>query len=142
MNEMKIPSNINHLNLVVASTYLGALSLHASKLVPKDATNDEGAKTIDKAYDLALTYKEGHGRLRCCIRTLRRKLAISGERDGFRVAGAYKITPDLNFGGIYQIAYNMIQNVYSILLMHKYLVVHGSVQVCSKNFSTWSGILP
>ncbi len=35
--------------------------------------------------------------------TMKKNSAIgSGERDGFRIAAAYKITPELNLGGLYQ----------------------------------------
>jgi hypothetical protein len=45
--------------------------------------------------------------------------ASRGERDGFRIAGAYKITPDFNLGGLYQ----FLQHDNSEqTLMHKSLV--------------------
>ena len=77
---------------------LGALSLHEAN--SPDATKD-GAKDKDKAYDLALTYKEGNVDFAAAYEHYEEE-ATNGERDGFRIAGAYKITPDFNLGGMYQ----------------------------------------
>ena len=75
---------------------LGALSLHEAN--SPDATKD-GAKDKDKAYDLALTYKEGNVDFAAAYEHYEEE-ATNGERDGFRIAGAYKITPDFNLGGM------------------------------------------
>ena len=72
---------------------IGALSLH------EGTTKAEDDK--DKAYDLALTYKEGNVDFAAAYEHYEEE-ATSGERDGFRIAGAYKITPDFNLGGMYQ----------------------------------------
>lgn len=77
---------------------LGALSLHEAN--SPDATKN-GSKDKDKAYDLALTYKEGNVDFAAAYEHYEEE-ATSGERDGFRIAGAYKITPDFNLGGMYQ----------------------------------------
>jgi predicted porin len=58
-------------------------------------------KDKDKAYDLALTYKEGNVDFAAAYEHYEEE-ATNGERDGFRIAGAYKITPDFNLGGMYQ----------------------------------------
>ena len=81
---------------------LAALSLHPSTSIPKDATTGEG-QDDNKAYDLALTYKEGPVDFAAAYERYEENSAIgSGERDGFRIAAAYKITPELNLGGLYQ----------------------------------------
>ncbi|ENW31888.1 MULTISPECIES: porin [Acinetobacter] len=77
---------------------LGAMSLHETN--SPDATKD-GAKDKDKAYDLALTYKEGKVDFAAAYEHYEEE-AARGERDGFRIAGAYKITPEFNLGGLYQ----------------------------------------
>ena len=74
----------------------GALSLHEQN--SPDAAKD-GAK--DKAYDLALTYKEGNVDFAAAYEHYEEE-ASRGERDGFRVAAAYKITPEFNLGALYQ----------------------------------------
>jgi predicted porin len=77
---------------------LGALSLHEAN--SPDAAKD-GTKDKDKAYDLALTYKEGPVDFAAAYEHYEEE-ASRGERDGFRIAGAYKITPDFNLGALYQ----------------------------------------
>ncbi|WP_156189054.1 porin [Acinetobacter indicus] len=78
-----------------------ALSLHEdnSPLANDDAKQDN--KDKDKAYDLALTYKEGPVDFAAAYEHYEEN-ANRGERDGFRIAGAYKITPELNIGALYQ----------------------------------------
>lgn len=76
----------------------GALSLHEQN--SPDAAKD-GAKDKDKAYDLALTYKEGNVDFAAAYEHYEEE-ASRGERDGFRVAAAYKITPEFNLGALYQ----------------------------------------
>jgi len=77
---------------------LGALSLHEKN--SPDATKD-GKNDKDKAYDLALTYKEGNVDFAAAYEHYEEE-ASRGERDGFRVAAAYKITPEFNLGALYQ----------------------------------------
>ena len=80
---------------------LAAVSMHSNKNIAKDA-NGEGVED-NKAYDLALTYKEGPVDFAAAYERYEENSAIgSGERDGFRIAAAYKITPELNLGGLYQ----------------------------------------
>ena len=73
---------------------IGALSLHEANTVDNEESKD-------KAYDLALTYKEGPMDFAAAYEHYEED-ASRGERDGFRIAGAYKITPDFNLGGLYQ----------------------------------------
>lgn len=77
---------------------LGALSLHEKN--SPDATKD-GKNDKDKAYDLALTYKEGKVDFATAYEHYEEE-AGRGERDGFRIAAAYKVTPELNIGALYQ----------------------------------------
>lgn len=72
----------------------GALSLH-------EKNSPDAAKDKDKAYDLALTYKEGNVDFAAAYEHYEEE-ASRGERDGFRVAAAYKITPEFNLGALYQ----------------------------------------
>lgn len=98
---------------------LAALSLHEgnsagypSKIVKtvKDANGVEqdviiaqkGDTKKDKAYDLALTYKEGPVDFAAAYEHYEED-AGRGERDGFRIAAAYKITPEFNLGALYQL---------------------------------------
>ena len=71
---------------------IGALSLH------EGTTKAEDDK--DKAYDLALTYKEGNVDFAAAYEHYEED--TRAERDGFRVAAAYKFTPELNVGALYQ----------------------------------------
>ena len=83
---------------------LAALSLHEtnSPSTELDAKNKVIKKDRDdKAYDLALTYKEGKVDFAAAYEHYE-KDAGRGERDGFRVAAAYKITPEFNLGALYQ----------------------------------------
>lgn len=77
----------------------GALSLHEKN--SPDAAKD-GSKDKDKAYDLALTYKEGPVDFAAAYERYEEE-ASRGERDGFRIAAAYKITPEFNLGALYQL---------------------------------------
>ncbi|WP_180097584.1 MULTISPECIES: porin [unclassified Acinetobacter] len=77
---------------------LGAMSLHEAN--SPDASKD-GAKDKDKAYDLALTYKEGAIDFATAYEHYEEE-ASKNERDGFRIAAAYKITPEFNLGALYQ----------------------------------------
>ena len=73
-----------------------------NKNIAKDA-NGEGVED-NKAYDLALTYKEGPVDFAAAYERYEENAAIgAGERDGFRIAGAYKFTPELNVGALYQL---------------------------------------
>lgn len=91
---------------------LAALSMHKNKNIVKDG-NDEGVDD-NKAYDLALTYKEGPIDFAAAYEKYEDNAAntstdvsatgIQAERDAFRIAAAYKITPDFNLGAMYQIA--------------------------------------
>ncbi|QFS17528.1 porin [Acinetobacter indicus] len=73
---------------------IGALSLHEDNSVDNEANKD-------KAYDLALTYKEGPVDFAAAYEHYEED-ANRGERDGFRIAAAYKFTPELNVGAFYQ----------------------------------------
>ncbi|WP_104491552.1 porin [Acinetobacter indicus] len=83
---------------------LAALSLHETNSPSTELDDDD--KVIkkdrdDKAYDLALTYKEGKVDFAAAYEHYEED-AGRGERDGFRVAAAYKITPEFNLGALYQ----------------------------------------
>ena len=81
---------------------LGAVSLHENvELVQEEKS---------KAYDLALTYKEGKVDFAAAYEHYEEDATLTGdlkksptqERDGFRIAAAYKITPEFNLGALYQ----------------------------------------
>lgn len=83
---------------------LAALSLHETNSPSTELdANDKVIKKDrdDKAYDLALTYKEGNVDFAAAYEHYEEE-ASRGERDGFRVAAAYKITPEFNLGALYQ----------------------------------------
>ena len=61
----------------------------------------KGDSKKDKAYDLALTYKEGPVDFAAAYEHYEEETSKK-ERDGFRVAAAYKITPEFNLGALYQ----------------------------------------
>lgn len=92
---------------------LAALSMHKGTSIAKDGTTKEGVED-NKAYDLALTYKEGNIDFAAAYEKYEDNSAttsqnvsstgIKAERDAFRLAGSYKITPDFNLGAMYQIA--------------------------------------
>lgn len=58
----------------------------------------------DKAYDVALTYKEGPIDFAAAYEQYESGYDTRGGRDAFRVAAAYKLTPELNVGALYQLA--------------------------------------
>ena len=72
--------------------------------VPDTTTTiaEKGDSKKDKAYDLALTYKEGKVDFAAAYEHYEED-AGRGERDGFRIAAAYKITPEFNLGALYQL---------------------------------------
>lgn len=71
-------------------------------VVPGTTTTNTKADRDDKAYDLALTYKEGPVDFAAAYERYEEE-ARGGERDGFRIAAAYKITPEFNLGALYQL---------------------------------------
>lgn len=84
---------------------LAAMSMHSGTQIDKD-TNGEGIDD-NKAYDLALTYKEGPIDFAAAYEKYDENAANaagSASRDAFRIAGAYKLTEAFNLGALYQIA--------------------------------------
>lgn len=67
----------------------------------QDATTGD-AKEDNKAYDLALTYKKDKINFAAAYEHYEDNADSRKERDGFRVSGSYKITPELNLAGLYQ----------------------------------------
>lgn len=83
---------------------IAALSLHESNTagyVEDSADHAKGDSKKNEACDLALTYKEGPIDFAAAYEHYEED-ATRGERDGVRLAAAYKITPELNVGGLYQ----------------------------------------
>ncbi|WP_374854486.1 porin [Acinetobacter indicus] len=82
---------------------LAALSLHETNSPSTEIISDKATKKDrdDKAYDLALTYKEGNVDFATAYEHYEED-ANKAERDGFRIAAAYKFTPELNVGALYQ----------------------------------------
>ncbi|MDH5819251.1 porin [Acinetobacter pseudolwoffii] len=79
-----------------------ALSLHPGTKV--DKVDGEG-KEDTKAYDVALTYKEGPIDVAVAYENYEESAANSKfERDAIRLAGAYKLTDALNVGAFFQMA--------------------------------------
>lgn len=81
-----------------------ALSMHAGASIPKTATGE--GQDDNKAYDLALTYKEGPIDVAVAYAHFDANAANAREkrsdRDAFRLAGAYKVTDELNVGAFVQ----------------------------------------
>lgn len=102
-----------------------ALSMHKGTSVPK-LENGEG-QDDNKAYDLALTYKEGPIDFAVAYAHYDINSAVQraqSDRDAIRVAGAYKITDQLNVGAFYQmgeidINSDLDANVYGIAADYK-----------------------
>lgn len=65
-------------------------------------TTAKGDSKKNKAYDLALGYKEGPIDFAIAYENYEEE-ATRGERDGIRLAAAYKVTPELNVAALYQI---------------------------------------
>lgn len=82
-----------------------AMSMHSGTEIDID---DQGEGVDDnKAYDIALTYKEGPIDFAAAYEKYDDNAANAAggaSRDAFRIAGAYKITPEFNLGALYQIA--------------------------------------
>ncbi|MDD4852729.1 MAG: porin [Acinetobacter towneri] len=79
------------------------LSMHKGTAIVKE-TNGEARKD-NKAYDLALTYKEGPVDFAVAYENYEDNSANTSDkkaRDAFRLAGAYKLTEALNLGAFYQ----------------------------------------
>ncbi|MDY6458206.1 porin [Acinetobacter faecalis] len=69
-----------------------------------DGTGDGTGKNKNKAYDLAVTYKNGPIDIATAYEKYQSNADSKGERDAFRVAAAYNITSDLKLGGLYQLS--------------------------------------
>lgn len=81
-----------------------ALSMHAGTTIPKNETTGDGQDN-DKAYDVALTYKEGPIDFAIAYAHFDANAAnarAASDRDAIRVAGAYKLTEALNVGAFFQ----------------------------------------
>ncbi len=79
------------------------VSMHKGKAIEKDSTG-EGLDD-NKAYDVALTYKEGPIDLAVAYEKYEDNSANTSDklsRDAIRLAGAYKLTEELNLGAFYQ----------------------------------------
>lgn len=99
--EYKSPKFGNGFNVAAA------LSLHSGTGIDKDQTTGE-AKKDNKAYDVALTYKEGPIDFAIAYEMYEANAtnarSVPADRDAFRIAGAYKLTDSLNLGAFYQMA--------------------------------------
>ena len=80
-------------------TAKAALSLHNGTMIADESTEASNEKS--KAYDLGLNYKAGDLDLAAAYEHYEEDVS-RGERDGFRLAASYKITPAFNLGGLYQ----------------------------------------
>lgn len=99
--EYKSPKFGNGFNVAAA------LSLHSGTTIAKDGTTGQAEKD-NKAYDLALTYKEGPIDFAIAYAMYEENATNRrdnrADRDALRVAGAYKLTESLNLGAFYQMA--------------------------------------
>lgn len=85
-----------------------AVSLHegasaGTVTTAADGSSKKGDNNKNQAYDVSLSYKEGPIDFAAAYETYQDD-ASRGGRDAFRVAAAYKITPEFNLGAIYQLS--------------------------------------
>lgn len=80
-------------------TATAALSLHDGTMISNDTTEDSNEKS--QAYDLGLNYNAGNWDVAAAYEHYAEDVS-RGERDGIRLAAAYKLTPELNVGALYQ----------------------------------------
>lgn len=98
--EYKSPKFGNGFNVAAA------LSLHSGTGIDKDQTTGDAEKD-NKAYDIALTYKEGPIDFAIAYAMYEENATnarADSDRDAFRIVGAYKLTDSLNLGAFYQLA--------------------------------------
>ncbi|ALH96192.1 porin [Acinetobacter equi] len=95
------PNTIEYTSPAFADSFnvVGALSLHNTTMIYDDETNAPNKKS--KAYDLGLNYKKGSVNIATAYEHYQEN-ASRGKRDGFRLAGSYKITPEIKLAGFYQ----------------------------------------
>lgn len=82
---------------------LAGISMQNGVQVAQLPNGDETSDT--KAYDVAVTYKDGPYDLAAAYQKFEENASNSSPttaRDAFRIAGAYKITEAFNLGGLYQ----------------------------------------
>lgn len=100
--EYKSPKFADGLNV------LAAISMNSGK---ENSKNPDGSSQKEsKAYDLALTYKKDRIDFAAAYQKFGKNSAntkaptaeTNSGRNAFRIAGAYKITDDLNLGALYQ----------------------------------------
>ena len=86
-------------------TVLAALSLHEGTTPGYTSDVEDGADRGDsrknQAYDLAVNYKSGPVDVNAAYEKYEDDHSRNG-RDGFRLAGSYKLTDDLTLGALYQ----------------------------------------
>ncbi|WP_180185927.1 porin [Acinetobacter sp. YH01008] len=86
-------------------TATAALSLHDGTMIDtRPPVNDEDQTKVNEksqAYDLGLNYNAGHWNVAAAYEHYAEDVS-RGERDGIRLAAAYKLTPELNVGALYQ----------------------------------------
>jgi predicted porin len=80
-------------------TATAALSLHNDTMISDESSADSNEKS--QAYDLGLNYKAGDFDLAAAYEHYEEDVS-RGERDGIRLAAAYKMSPQLNVGAFYQ----------------------------------------
>ena len=80
-------------------TATAALSLHDGTMISEHESENNNEKS--QAYDVGLNYKNAQWDLAAAYEHYAEDVS-RGERDGLRLAAAYKITPDFNLGGLYQ----------------------------------------
>lgn len=86
-------------NFADGFTATAAFSLHNGTMISDESTEDSNEKS--KAYDLGLNYKANDLTLAAAYEHYEEDVS-RGERDGIRLAAAYKISPQFNVGALYQ----------------------------------------
>ena len=78
------------------------LSLHDGTMVSLGTAAEHPSNEKSQAYDLGLNYKAGALDLAAAYEHYSEDVN-RGERDGFRIAAGYKVTPALQLGALYQL---------------------------------------
>lgn len=82
-------------------TATAAVALHDGTMVDIAGQDDTKANDKSQAYDLGLNYKAGNLDVAAAYEHYSEDVS-RGERDGIRLAAAYKLTPALNLAALYQ----------------------------------------
>ena len=103
--EYKTPTMNGFTVATAVSLHEGASAGTTSTTVDSNGQviSKKGDRQRNQAYDIAVSYKQGPIDFAAAYETYQDD-ANRGGRDAFRIAGAYKVLPDLNLGAFYQLS--------------------------------------